>query len=122
VLSIDELTGAQALECQTSWPIIGAWQGRTPGIRVHSAWHLVFHHQFRCGDRSGGLAFLVDPLALSKTAPPHVRRTVEADSATKKWHFVVDNLDIHQSETLVWYVAQESDVAVDLGVRGQSGI
>ena len=52
----------------------------------------------------------------------HVQRTVEADPATKKWHFVVDNLNTHQSETLVRYVAQESDVAEDLGVKGESGI
>ena len=52
----------------------------------------------------------------------HVQRTVEADPATKKWHFVVDNLNIHRSEALVRYVAQESDVAEDLGVKGESGI
>ena len=40
----------------------------------------------------------------------------------RKWHFVVDNLNIHQSETLVCYVAQESDVVDDLGVKGESGI
>ncbi len=40
----------------------------------------------------------------------------------RKWHFVVDNLNIHQSETLVCYVAYESDVVDDLGVKGESGI
>ena len=52
----------------------------------------------------------------------HIRRTVEADPATQKWHFVADNLNIHQSETLVRYVAAESDLALDLGVKGKSGI
>ena len=52
----------------------------------------------------------------------HIRRTVETDPAAKKWHFVVDNLNIHQSETLVRYVAQESDGVDDLGVKGASGI
>jgi hypothetical protein len=50
----------------------------------------------------------------------HIRRTVEADPATKKWHFVVDNLNIHQSEALVRYVAAES--YLDLGSKGKSGI
>ncbi len=36
----------------------------------------------------------------------HIRHTVEADPVARKWHFVVDNLNIHQSETLVCYVAQ----------------
>jgi putative transposase len=52
----------------------------------------------------------------------HVQRTVAADPTTKKWHLVVDNLNIHQSETLVRYVATESDITADLGVKGQSGI
>ena len=36
--------------------------------------------------------------------------------------FIVDNLNIHQSETLVRYVADESDIVTDLGVKGKSGI
>ena len=52
----------------------------------------------------------------------HIRRTVEADPAAKKWHFVVDNLNTHQSETLVRYVAQKSDVVDELGIKGESGI
>ncbi len=52
----------------------------------------------------------------------HIRRTVEADPATKKWHFVMDNLNTHQSETLVRYVAAESDLTMDLGVKGKRGI
>jgi len=52
----------------------------------------------------------------------HIRRTVEADPAAPKWHFVTDNLNTHQSETLVRYVAQKSDVMDDLGVKGESGI
>jgi transposase len=52
----------------------------------------------------------------------HIRRTFDADPATKKWHFVVDNLNTHQSETLVRYVAAESDLTLDLGIKGKSGI
>ncbi len=52
----------------------------------------------------------------------HIRRTVEADTAAQKWHFVVDNLNTHQSETLVRYVAQKSDVVDELGIKGESGI
>ncbi len=52
----------------------------------------------------------------------HIRRIVEGDPTTLKWHFVVDNLNIHQSEALVRYVAAESDLAVDFGLKGKSGI
>ncbi len=52
----------------------------------------------------------------------HIQRTVESDLSVIRWHFVVDNLNIHQSESLVRYVADESDIATDLGVKGKRGI
>ena len=52
----------------------------------------------------------------------HVRATVEAEPRVVQWHFVIDNLNTHQSESLVRYVAEESDLAIDLGVKGESGI
>jgi hypothetical protein len=53
----------------------------------------------------------------------HIQRTVAAEPAVSKWHFVVDNLNIHQSESLVRYVAAESDLAeMELGVKGKAGI
>lgn len=52
----------------------------------------------------------------------HIQRTVESDPSVSRWHFVVDNLNIHQSESLVRYVADESDITIDLGVKGKNGI
>jgi hypothetical protein len=52
----------------------------------------------------------------------HVHRTVEAHPQIRKWHFVVDNLNTHCSESLVKYVAEESDIADDLGVKGKVGV
>lgn len=53
----------------------------------------------------------------------HIRRTVEAEPTVTKWHFVVDQLNIHQSESLVRYVAAASDLdASQLGVKGKTGI
>jgi transposase len=52
----------------------------------------------------------------------HIQRTVASDPHIVQWHFIVDNLNTHQSASLVRYVAAESDLAIDLGVKGQSGI
>jgi putative transposase len=40
-----------------------------------------------------------------------------------KWHFIVDQLNTHRSESLVRLVAAESDIAEsDLGIKGKCGI
>jgi transposase len=52
----------------------------------------------------------------------HIKHTVETDPLATRWHFILDNLNIHQSESLVRYVAQESGLCLDLGEKGKSGI
>jgi transposase len=52
----------------------------------------------------------------------HVRRTVASDPQVTQWHFVLDNLDIHRSESLVRYVAEVGHITCDLGLKGKSGI
>lgn len=52
----------------------------------------------------------------------HVQAVVASDQQARQWHFVVDNLDIHRSESLVRWVAAESDLEIELGVKGKHGI
>jgi len=52
----------------------------------------------------------------------HVRRTVESDPSATQWHFVVDNLDIHRSASLVRYVAERAGCTADLGVKYVRGV
>jgi hypothetical protein len=120
-LSTDELTGVQALE------------RKHPGLPLAPG--KVERREFEY-IRHGTQSFIISfDVATGQVLSPscgatrteedfanHIRHTVEADPASPKWHFVVDNLNIHQSEALVRYVAQESDISVDLGVKGQSGI
>ena len=51
----------------------------------------------------------------------HIQQTIETDSDAG-WIFIVDNLNIHQSESLVRLVAKKCNIADDLGVKGKSGI
>lgn len=52
----------------------------------------------------------------------HIRSMVELHPEVNKWEIVTDNLNIHLSETLVRFVAEESDVSVDLGAKRKQGI
>jgi hypothetical protein len=68
------------------------------------------------------LARYCGPTRTEEDFAAHIKRTVESDPAASQWHFVVDNLNTHQSESLVRYVADQSDIVTDLGVKGKSGI
>ena len=52
----------------------------------------------------------------------HIQAVVASDPTASRWRFVLDNLNIHQSESLVRWVAAESDVDEELGEKGKSGI
>ena len=121
VLSTDELSGVQALE--RKHPTLPMKPGK------------VERQEFEY-TRHGTQCFIVNfDVATGRVVEPshgytrteedfvnHIRRTVESDLSVVRWHFVVDNLNIHQSESLVRYVADESDIVTDLGVKGRHGI
>ncbi len=53
----------------------------------------------------------------------HIQQTVESAPDVKKWRFVVDNLNTHQSEALVLWVAGLEGIPTDsVGIKGQSGL
>lgn len=122
VVSNDELTGVQALE------------RKHPGLPLRPGQVERREHEYI---RHGTLSFIVNfevasghigtvsagPTRTEEDYVNHIRRTVAAAPDVTKWHFIVDNLNIHQSESLVRYVAAESDIAeTDLGVKEKSGI
>ena len=52
----------------------------------------------------------------------HIKETIDTDPAAK-WVFIVDQLNTHKSESLVFLVATLCGLAdIDLGVKGKSGI
>ena len=51
----------------------------------------------------------------------HIAQTVATDRDAS-WVFVVDNLNIHISESLVNYVAKTCEFDLDLGKKGRHGI
>ncbi|MCZ7554481.1 MAG: transposase [Anaerolineales bacterium] len=121
VVSTDEMTGVQALEPKhPNLPML-------PGHVLRREFEYIRH---------GTLSFIVNfhvaegkvgqvsagPTRQEADFLAHIQRTVEANPQIVQWHFIVDNLNTHQSEALVRYVANESDLAIALGVKGKSGI
>lgn len=51
-----------------------------------------------------------------------IKNTINNHSNYKKYHFVLDQLNTHKSETLVRLVAELIGDEQDLGVKGKSGI
>jgi transposase len=121
VMSTDELSGVQALERKhPTLPMM-------PGKVERQEFEYIRH---------GTQVFIINfDVATGQVVTPsygntrneqdfvnHIKRTVEADPLVTRWRFVVDNLNIHQSESLVRYVASESDINHDLGIKGRCGI
>lgn len=52
----------------------------------------------------------------------HVQQTIATDPKAPKWHLVMDCLNIHQSESLVRYVATVEGLDRELGIKGKEGI
>lgn len=52
----------------------------------------------------------------------HAKQVVASDPTAARWHFVVDNLNTHYAASLVRWVAQESGLDIDLGIKGKSGV
>ncbi|MBW4546838.1 MAG: transposase [Symplocastrum torsivum CPER-KK1] len=51
----------------------------------------------------------------------HIARTLDTDPEAG-WIFIVDQLNIHQSESLVRLVAERCRIVTDLGVKQKTGI
>ncbi len=121
VYSTDEMTGVQALERKH------AGLPMQPGHVERREFEYICH---------GTLAAIIsrDVVSGQITAPTlgptrteadfvgHLAGVVRGDRTVSRWHFVVDNLNIHCSESLVRYVAELSGITEDLGVKDKHGI
>jgi transposase len=118
-VSVDEMTGVQALE--RKHPDLPVAPGKI-ALREfeyirHGTQSFIVNFEVATGQigrTSCGATRTEEDFAI------HIQHTVDADPKVNKWHFVTDNLNTHQSETLVRYVAKASDI--DLGVKGKCGI
>ncbi len=121
VISTDELTGVQALARRhPSLPLApGKVERREFEYVRHGTTTFILNRDVASGQI---VAPSCGPTRTEADFVSHLRQTIASDPGARRWHFVVDNLNIHQSASLVRYVAAASGVADDLGVKGKVGI
>ncbi|GAC1564504.1 MAG: hypothetical protein NVS2B7_38490 [Herpetosiphon sp.] len=120
-VSTDELTGVQALERKhPDLPLApGKVQRREFEYIRHGTCSFILTRDVVTGHV---IAPYTGPTRTEADFVAHVQQVIASDPAATRWHFVVDNLNIHQSEALVRLVADESDLALVLGEKGKDGI
>jgi transposase len=121
VVSTDELTGVQALErTHPSLPMVpGKPERREFEYVRHGTCSFIVSRDVVTGQI---IAPSAGPTRTEADFLAHVQGVVATDPSVRRWHVVVDNLDIHRSASLVQWVADESDLDLDLGVKGKHGI
>ncbi len=121
VVSTDELTGVQALERKhPGLPLAaGKVERREFEYVRHGTATFILNRDVVTGQV---IAPSHGPTRTEADCVAHLTATVATDPQARRWHFVADNLNIHQSEAVVRYVAAASGVTDGLGVKGQAGI
>jgi transposase len=119
-VSVDELTGLQALERIAPGKAMIA--GKCQLIEFEYARHgtlcLTGNLEVTTGEL---LRPTIGPTRTEADFAGHIKQTVAADPGGS-WVFIVDNLNTHCSESLVKLVAEACEVPRDLGKKGTRGV
>lgn len=119
-VSTDEKTGIQALE--RLYPDIpmgpGRIQRREYEYQRHGTICLIANMEIWCG---WIIAPTLGPTRTEADFAGHIEQTVATDPLAG-WVFICDNLNTHQSESLVRYVAKACGITDDLGEKEKRGV
>ena len=116
---IDEMTGIQALEriAPTKPVQPGLIEAREFEYKRHGTLTLIGNFHVVTGRL---LAPTLGPTRTEADFVQHVMQTVTTDPGAS-WVFVVDNLNIHASESLVKAVAESCEIKQDVGKKRKTG-
>jgi hypothetical protein len=126
LISTDEKTGIQALErVAETKPMQPGVAGQAGLIERqeyeyirHGTQCLIANHEVATGSQ---IAPSIGATRTEEDFVAHIKQTVEIAPADE-WVFITDQLNTHQSESLVRWVARAIGYIGDLGEKGQSGI
>ena len=119
-MSTDEMTGIQALE--RLFPTLptgpGLVERREFEYVRHGTQSLIANFDVATGQI---VAPSIGDTRTEQDFVQHIEQTIDTDPAAA-WIFITDQLNTHQSETLVELIAARCAIPGDLGVKGKSGI
>jgi len=119
VASTDEMTGIQALErLHPSLPMQpGHVEREEFEYKRHGTQSLIANLEVATGQI---IARSLGPTRTEADFAAHIAQTIQTDPQAA-WIFITDQLNTHQSETLVRLVAEQCAIQGDLGIKGKSG-
>jgi len=119
-VSVDEMTGLQALERIA--PELPMTAGKIARIEFeyerHGTLSLIGNLDVTTGEL---ITPTIGPTRTEADFVGHIEQTVSLDPQAN-WVFVMDNLNIHCSESLVRLVAKACGIETDLGKKGMCGV
>jgi len=120
LVSTDEKTGIQALErAAPTLPMRpGEVERREHEYERHGTLALIANFEVATGKV---IAPSLGPTRTEEDFAAHIAQTV-ALAPEASWIFIADQLNTHQSASLVRWVAEQCNLTVDLGVKGKSGV
>jgi DDE superfamily endonuclease len=120
-VSTDELTGVQALERKhPGLPLApGKVERREFEYVRHGTRSFILSRDVVTGHL---LAPACGPTRTEADFLAHVQAVVATEPTASRWHIVCDQLNTHQSASLVEWVASRDHFQQELGIKGKSGL
>jgi transposase len=118
VISCDEKTGIQALEREITPMKPGQVERQESEYERHGTQCLIANFEVATGQV---VSSTIGDTRTEKDFAEHIKKTINSDPEAL-WIIIADNLNTHQSESLVIEIASQLEINEDLGIKGKSGI